>query len=41
MFALGALSALQKCKVKKLDLFFMTVAKSFLGKRVGNKKVQV
>jgi hypothetical protein len=31
------MSALQKYKVKKIDLFSVTVTKSFLGERVGNK----
>jgi hypothetical protein len=30
------MSALQKYKVKKIDLFFVTVANSFLVGRVGN-----
>jgi hypothetical protein len=34
----GAISSLQKYKVKKIDLFSVTVANSFLGERVGNKK---
>jgi hypothetical protein len=37
-FALGAMSALQKYKVKKIDLSSVTVTNSFLGERVGNKK---
>jgi hypothetical protein len=37
LFALGAMSALQKYKVKRLDLFFVTVTNSFLGERVGNQ----
>jgi hypothetical protein len=37
LFAPGALSALQKSKVKRLDLFFVTLANSFLRERVGNK----
>jgi hypothetical protein len=32
-----AISTLQKYKVKRLDLFFVTSANSFLGERVGNK----
>ena len=36
-FAPGALSALQKYKVKRLDLFFVMFANSFLRERVGNK----
>jgi hypothetical protein len=36
-FAPGALSALQKYKVKRLDLFFVMLANSFLRERVGNK----
>jgi hypothetical protein len=31
------MSALQKYKVKKIDLFSVTVTNSFLGERVGNK----
>jgi hypothetical protein len=38
LFAPGATSALQKYKVKKIDLFSVTVTNSFLGERVGNKK---
>jgi hypothetical protein len=36
-FGRRALSALQKYKVKWLDLFLVTLANSFLGERVGNK----
>jgi hypothetical protein len=35
------MSTLQKYKVKKIDLFSVTVTNSFLGKRVGNKKLQL
>jgi hypothetical protein len=38
LFAPGAMSALQQCKVKKIDLSSVTVTNSFLGERVGNKK---
>src|SRR5256885_2221858 len=38
LFAPAAMSALQKYKVKKIDLFSVTVTNSFLGERVGNKK---
>jgi hypothetical protein len=38
LFAPGAMSALQKYNVKKIDLFSVTVTNSFLGERVGNKK---
>jgi hypothetical protein len=31
-------AALQKYKVKKIDLFSVTITNSFLGERVGNKK---
>jgi hypothetical protein len=37
LFAPRAMSALQKYKVKKIDLFSVTVTNSFLGERVGNK----
>jgi hypothetical protein len=35
--ALATFSRLQKFNGKRLDLFFVTVANSFLGERVGNK----
>ena len=38
LFKPGALTALQKYKVKRIDLFSVTVTNSFLGERVGNKK---
>src|SRR4030095_13291530 len=38
LFAPGAMSALQKYNVKKIDLFSVTVTNSFLGERIGNKK---
>lgn len=34
-------AALQKYKVKKIDLFSLTVTNSFLGERAGNKKLQL
>ena len=34
-------AALQKYKVKKIDLFSVTITNSFLGERVGNKKLQL
>jgi hypothetical protein len=37
-FASGATSALQKYKVKRLDLFFVVLTNSLLGERVRNKK---
>jgi hypothetical protein len=37
LFAPGAMSTLQKYKVKKIDLFAVTLTNSFLGERVGNK----
>jgi hypothetical protein len=37
LFAPGAMSALQKYKVKKIDLFSVTVTNSFLGERIGNQ----
>jgi hypothetical protein len=37
LFAPGAMSALQKYKVKKIDLFSLTVTNSFLRERVGNQ----
>jgi hypothetical protein len=36
-----ALSALQKYKVKWLDLCFVTLANSFLGERIGKQKLQL
>jgi hypothetical protein len=33
-----AFSALQKYKVKRLDLFFVTLTNSFLGERVGKRE---
>src|SRR5439155_89045 len=38
LFKPGGMSALQKYKVKKIDLFSVTVTNSFLGERVGNTK---
>jgi hypothetical protein len=41
LFEPGAKPALQKCQVKKLDLVLVTLTNSFLGERVGNKKLQL
>jgi hypothetical protein len=41
LFAPGAKPALQKCQVKKLDLVLVTLTNSFVGERVGNKKLQL
>jgi hypothetical protein len=38
LFAPAAMFALQKYKVKKIDLFSVTVTNSFPRERVGNKK---
>ena len=41
LFAPGVMCALQKYKVKKIDQFSVKVTNSFLGERVGNKKLQL
>ena len=38
LFTPRSMPALQKYKVKEIDLFSVTVTNSFLGERVGNKK---
>jgi hypothetical protein len=37
----ASFSALRKCKIKRLDLFFVTLANSFLRERVGKQKLQL
>ena len=41
LFAPGSMSALQKYKVKEIDLFSVTVTNSSLGERAGNKKLEL